>query len=100
MTGIYELNNKYVFIVCNKSYYSYLDEKSIMFGRTGIWPDTSNIAGNEFADPSGSTTNLVTSSQQRINTKPTPKYGLLSGNGETLRSLSPAEQVIISTLWV
>ncbi len=69
-----------------------------MYGRTGIMPDTSIQAGNEFADPNGSSSTLMgpgTVQRPSNGTKATQKYGLLSGggSGETLRSLSPAEQV-------
>ena len=70
-----------------------LDERAIMFGRTGKWPDDSSV-GTEpkvkkpLTTPSNSLD--LNSGGQRLDSK-SPTYALLSG--ESLRSLSPAEQV-------
>ena len=70
-----------------------LDERAIMYGRTGKWPDDNSVgtepkAKKPLTTPSNSLD--LNAGGQRIDSK-SPTYALLSG--ESLRSLSPAEQV-------
>ncbi|CAG7785472.1 unnamed protein product [Allacma fusca] len=68
-----------------------LDEKAILFGRTGKMPgdEPEPKVKKPLTTPSNSLDLNV--SGARLEPKPTPSYALLTG--ESLRSLSPAEQV-------